>query len=58
MRPLEPKGIELIRTPVRAANANAVAERWIGIARSKCVDRMLILRALTWQHSTAALPPP
>ena len=39
----EAEGIEVIRTPMRAPTANAIAERWIGTARRECLDRMLIL---------------
>jgi putative transposase len=35
-------GIRIIRTPVRAPRANAIAERWIASARRECLDRMLI----------------
>ena len=35
-------GVRIIRTPVRAPWANAIAERWIASARRECLDRMLI----------------
>ena len=36
------EGITIIRTPVRAPNANAYAERWVGSIRRECLDRLLI----------------
>jgi transposase InsO family protein len=35
-------GIRIIKTPVQAPRANAIAERWISSARRECLDRMLI----------------
>jgi putative transposase len=35
-------GIQIIKTPVRAPRANAIAERWIASARRECLDQMLI----------------
>lgn len=37
------EGMRIIRTPVRAPNANAHAERWVGTLRRECLDRILIL---------------
>ena len=37
------EGIRILRTPVRAPQANTIAERWIGTARRELLDRLLII---------------
>jgi putative transposase len=36
------EGMRVIRTPVRAPNANAYAERWVRTVRTDCLDHLLI----------------
>ncbi len=44
------EGIRILRTPVRAPRANAIAERWIGTLRRELLDRMLIVNRRHLEH--------
>jgi hypothetical protein len=37
------EGASILRSPVRAPDANAVAERWVPTVLSECTDRLLVL---------------
>jgi len=44
------EGMRIIRTAVRAPNANAYAERWVGTLRRECLDRILIINRRHLEH--------
>jgi putative transposase len=44
------EGTKIIRTPVRAPNANAYAERWVGTLRRERLDRILIVNRRQLEH--------
>ena len=46
------EGIEIVRTPYRAPQANGVAERFVRTVRTECLDRLLILNR---QHLEGAV---
>jgi putative transposase len=47
---LASENINVIRTPVRAPNANAFMERWVGSVRRECLDRILIVGRRQLDH--------
>jgi putative transposase len=44
------EGIEIVRTPIQAPNANAYAARWVGSVRRECLDRLLIFGRRQLEH--------
>jgi len=44
------EGVEIIRTPFRAPNANAFAERWVDTVRRDCLDWLLITSRRQLEH--------
>jgi transposase InsO family protein len=44
------EGIRILKTPVRAPKANAVAERFVRTARVECLDWLLILNRHHLEH--------
>jgi transposase InsO family protein len=47
------EAVRIVRTPVRAPRANAIAERWIGSLRRELLDRMLIVNRRQLEHVLA-----
>jgi transposase InsO family protein len=43
-------GIRIVKTPVRAPKANAIAERFVRTVRSECLDWLLILNRRHLEH--------
>jgi transposase InsO family protein len=44
------EGIRIVKTPVRAPKANAIAERFVRTARAECLDWLLILNRRHLEH--------
>jgi len=44
------EGITIVKTPVRAPKANAIAERFVGTARRECLAWLLIMNRRHLEH--------
>jgi transposase InsO family protein len=44
------EGIRVVKAPVRAPQAKAHAERWVGSVRRECLDRLLIVGRRHLEH--------
>ena len=44
------EGMRIVKTPVRAPKANAIAERFVRTVRSECLDWLLILNRRHLEH--------
>jgi hypothetical protein len=42
--------VKVIRTPMRAPNANAAMDCWVGSVRRECLDRLLIVGRRQLEH--------
>ena len=45
------RGINVLRTPIRAPKANTIGERFIGSVRRECLDHMLIINERHLRHT-------
>jgi putative transposase len=52
------EGIRIVKTPVRAPKANAIAERFVRTVRSECLDWLLILNRCHLEHVARRLHRP
>ncbi len=50
-------GIQILRTPVRAPNANAICERFLRSVRAECLDHLIILGERSLASIASALLP-
>jgi putative transposase len=47
------EGVQIVRSPIGAPRANAVAERWIASLRRELLDRILIINRRQLEHILA-----
>ena len=44
------EGIKVIKTPIKAPNANAFAERWVRSIREECLDKLIVVNQKHLRH--------
>ena len=49
------EGVRVVKTPVRAPQANAIAERWVRSVRNECLDHVLVFGRAISSSSFAAM---
>jgi putative transposase len=47
---VDSQGMKTIKTPLRAPNANAHIERWVGSVRRECLERLVIFSRRQLEH--------
>jgi putative transposase len=52
---LETSGVSVVRTPFRAPNCNAYAERFVRSIKEECLDRLIPLGGRHFRHAVAEL---
>lgn len=53
-RIIRSEGVRVIKTPIRAPNANPVAERWVRSVRNDWLDRRNVLGGVIHEYYAAA----
>jgi putative transposase len=49
------EGVRVVKTPVQAPQANAIAERWVRSVRNECLDHVLVFGRRPWGSETLSV---